>query len=351
MMKKHVIQTNESLVARSEKPVVGSKATQDRHDSEWSNSTTTVIKKNDFAALRRSLEEARKFHESYANNSDTFQVRASGKDISHGKIKFEEGLNAMTGLYEIIKHSARQALDIKGTTNGLRDYLDNCFLEAPQAGSFIYKANVELDIENDNKLGLEKGDVDFRRNINISFAKSLIGLNQFLDTNDNPNYGLLVQHNISEKLCDSFLHLFSESSEKLEFDFNWSVHCKSTEKLPARVVFNKESKEKIKTFKRILKVTHPETFSELPVYIEKIQVPMDKKSIHRVNFKCKVGSHVLTGSKDIDDLTNFDAFREKVGHHVMADVIAIVSDVNSNSNEIVKVDFDFDKNVQLELIS
>lgn len=46
------------------KPVIASRRTQERHDSEWQN--PTVIAKGDVEGLKAALEEHRRFHDKYS---------------------------------------------------------------------------------------------------------------------------------------------------------------------------------------------------------------------------------------------------------------------------------------------
>lgn len=325
---------------RSEPRKEVSKRVSERHDYEWVSSC--VIKKNDSVALSKALENSYKFKQKYLNNSDQFSVRVSGDDIACGKIKFTDGLAGLNALLELVKHSARDALNTKKSTQGLKDYIDNLFMNAPQTGSFIYKAEIDLNTYDDAK------DDNHRRDLNLHFANKLVTLNRFIKSNESPKYTSLLNNSIDEKLCNHFLNLFSKGADKLEFDFDWSAYTKSPSvDLPKTIVFEEISKKRFKHYKTILSVTRPKSYNKLAVYIEKVGWPEGKDTgtvyttFHIADRKC---THNINVNED-----DFEKFRNYVKTNLPADIKVVVPELKSHSVEIVSLDFDFDSNHQFDM--
>ena len=49
--------------------------------------------------------------------------------------------------------------------------------------------------------------------------------------------------------CNNFLHLFSNSADSLEFDFEWSFKEVNPDDTPSKIVFTQEDRDKISAFK------------------------------------------------------------------------------------------------------
>lgn len=323
--------------------VAASRQRIERHQNEWKN--TKVINKNDKEELKRILEQKRAFYDRYSKAVDTLDIRASGQDIAYGRIPIGEGIDGYNAIAELIKYSARKTIKGKAAvTKALEQYLNSCFLRTPAAGSFIYRAEFDLksdDLECDGQVDLTKQTQgDLIRSININLAKNIIELSKFTATHVNPNYSTLLRHGIDKKFCDSFLKLFSKSTQTVEFSFDWSTSCGGDRKsLPTLIVFEETAKSRLQAYKDTLTHSYPQKFKDVAVYIEKKSVPLDRPNIHEVYFKFTVQERQYKGSRDFEKRI-FDSLH--VGKYVSADVDAIVSSSIRKSIDLDEIVFNLD---------
>ncbi|NIY86366.1 hypothetical protein [Vibrio campbellii] len=323
---------------------IASQRTTERHLSEWSHLKLSSPEEYSSKCSERSDKP-----ETYAVNADVFSVRASGNKIQHGKIRFDEGLIALTGLFELIKSSAKKSLKADGITNAVRNYLNCLYMDAPAPGSFIYKA--EVDLSTDKSLGLSDDEIKenarFKRSINIDFAKLLLKLSS--STSEEIRYKDLLELGIDEKLCDSILHLFSSSAEKLEFRFNWSVHQGLDEALPRYILLDNSFRENIKRCKTILSTSYPESIEGVATYIEKCTWVKGADS-GKIYFKLFIEGNDVSSHVVINDIDMFEKLKHLVRETVTSDVKIYRARNVKSSLELIDITFDFDKNQQVEII-
>ncbi|KJG55184.1 hypothetical protein UA38_21200 [Photobacterium kishitanii] len=311
---------------------IASSTTTERHNSEWGHTSSTEF----------SLK-------GYRCNSDIFSIRASGPSVKQGKIKFSEGLNALNGIYELIKLSAKQSLKCNGINNAIRNYTDCIYMNAPETGSFIYKA--EIDLDSDPSLGLnsdeKKEEAKFKRHLNLSFAKLLQLLSQS-NLQEQLTYKKLLLLGIDEKLCDSLLCLFSDSADKIEFNFKWSVYEGLEPNLPSYIAFDDSFRNEIKRCKKILTTSTPKTLTSVPTYIERSS--WVKGCEHgKIYFKLSIENKDINGSVDITDECKFESLKQKVKETIISDVTLLMSKKAGKSVEIIDICFELDKHQQIEL--
>lgn len=209
--------------------------------------------------------------------SDFLQVRSSGERINHGRIKFSEGLNALTGLYGIIKSSASNNIKVKGKRKAIKHYLSGVNMLAPKAGSFIYTVELQLlDIdEEDSQNNVFEHETSLSRYVNANLAIALSRVSEKIKSNDYESPAKLHSIGIDSSFCHNFLDLFSNSSDKLEFNFDWSFKEEVFDNVPNKVVFNYSDREKIERFKGILSKSKAKEYVDLPAYIEKYSWPIE----------------------------------------------------------------------------
>lgn len=227
------------------------------------------------------------------DDSDLLQVRSSGESINHGSINFNDGLNALTGLYGIIRSSANKNIKAKGKRKAVERYLSGVNMLAPKAGSFIYSVEIQLlDLEDDknsnNKIGEE---ISLSRYVNSNLAISLARVSEKIKSNDYESPAKLLSIGIDNSFCNNFLDLFSESSEQLEFDFDWSFREELSENIPSKVVFNSKDREKIENFRKLLSKSRTKKYVDIPAYIEKYSWPIEDE-------KGRVYLRLLINGKD-----------------------------------------------------
>jgi len=231
---------------------------------------------------------------------DTLYVRASGKDIPHGKIKFQEGLKSLEGLYGIIKNSANKSINISGKTKLVEQYLDGVNLLAPEKGSFIYRAEMELtEVADDSSNNSLPDTESLGRYLNGKLAKQM-WKTQLLLSQETTSPAALIREGIDLPFCDNFLKLFSNSSEQLDFRFNWSIMENIDESLPIEIVFKLEDKTKVKGFKKILKETRTMSNVDFPAVIEGNNWAEDADE-GTVNFRVNIEGGDYTCSYNVDN--------------------------------------------------
>lgn len=227
------------------------------------------------------------------SNYDLLEVRSSGDKISHGKIKLEEGINALSGLQGLIKDNANKKLKVKGKRKTIERYMNGINMLAPKAGSFIYSVEFELfDKQKENQdlnYNMDSGS-SIGRYLNQSFAITLERISKNINNHENISPAKLLSLGVDVGFCDNFLNLFSSRSEKIEFNFNWS-YKEDSENIPRSISFDKKAREKISKFKETLSNSKIRKFRDLPAYIEKYSWPIDED-------KGKVHLRVIIDKRD-----------------------------------------------------
>lgn len=210
------------------------------------------------------------------SNYDFLQVRASGQQVEHGKINFNEGLTALTGLYEIIKIAANRNIKTKGKRQAVNKYLSGVNMLAPQAGSFIYSVEFELVNTREDEINIgPESAMSLGRYINSNLAIMLDKISRKIISIEYASPAKLLTLGINTSFCNHFLDLFSKKPEKLEFYFDWSFKEKKLESVPDIISFNLHHKEKIIELKDILENSKIKKYVDLPAYIEKYSWPID----------------------------------------------------------------------------
>ncbi|HCE3221092.1 TPA: hypothetical protein NG573_004505 [Vibrio parahaemolyticus] len=244
--------------------LVASSKTSERHSSEWGSVSTFSL--NNVEEVNTAYSNFSHLSQKYLKANDCLKVRASGEKIAHGRIPFEEGLKALNGFYHMIKLAARSSVSCKGKNEIVKNYLSHVDMLAPQAGSFIYCAEVSLDKRSDDDMYMDNASV--HRYINMQFASMLNRTAKFIAKNEEPNVASLSKNHIDTKFCNYFLEVFSESTDNLEFFFDWSNTEKTSMDLPQYVVFDKTSRERIYRYKKLLKNSKTKPYTDLPAIIE-----------------------------------------------------------------------------------
>ncbi|MCD9498773.1 hypothetical protein [Photobacterium carnosum] len=226
------------------------------------------------------------------SNFDLLQVRSSGTLIEHGKINYKEGLNSLTGLYDIIKLSANETIKAKGKRKIINQYLDGVNMLAPQAGSFIYAVEFELiKNEDESENNQIENSISLGRCINSNLAIMLNRISKYVKSSDSTSPAKLLKYGINVSFCNNFLKLFPERSEKLEFSFDWSFKEEIESTIPSAICFDKEDRNKISTYQKLLNNTEAKRFVDLPAFIEKYSWPINED-------KGKVYLKLIVNSKE-----------------------------------------------------
>ncbi len=210
---------------------------------------------------------------------DILEVRNSGKMIEHGKINFDEGIDALNGLHSIIKHNANRNIKAKGKRETIKEYMNGINMLAPKAGSFIYSVEFELtqkkEESDDINYSMDSGS-SIGRYLNQSLARNLLDISKSLESKDEASNSKLISLGIDSGFCQGFLNLFSEKSEKLEFNFDWSFEEETRDGVPNKISFGIDSREKIRKLNNSLSKRKARTFYDLPAFIEKYSWPIDE---------------------------------------------------------------------------
>ncbi|WP_163920425.1 hypothetical protein [Photobacterium sp. Alg240-V54] len=209
-------------------------------------------------------------------SSDFLRVRSSGERIPHGRINFSEGLEALNGLYGIIKSSADRNIRSKGKRKAISNYLAGVNMLAPQAGSFIYNVELKLqdETEREESSSLES-DFSLSRYVNANLAIALSRVSKKIKLDDTNSPSKLLSVGIDNKFCTDFLGLFSCNSDKIEFNFDWSFKEELPDNVPNKVEFDYSDRKKIEKFKKLLSSIRTEKYVDLPAYIEKYSWPIE----------------------------------------------------------------------------
>ncbi|OEF48550.1 hypothetical protein A1OW_02225 [Enterovibrio norvegicus] len=210
---------------------------------------------------------------------DMLEVRNSGKKIEHGKINFDEGIDALNGLHSIIKNNANRNIKAKGKRETVKEYMNGINMLAPKAGSFIYSVEFELtkkkEEDTDINYSMDSGS-SIGRYLNQSLARNLFEISKSLEKKGDTPTAKLMSLGVDSGFCQGFLNLFSEKSEKLEFNFDWSYEENTITDIPNKISFCENSREKIRKLNNNLSKSKAKTFLDLPACIEKYSWPIDE---------------------------------------------------------------------------
>ncbi|ELB2078557.1 hypothetical protein QNZ73_004566 [Vibrio parahaemolyticus] len=308
------------------KKLVASSKTAARHSSEWDSVSTFSL--DSVEEVKDAYSKYAHFSQKYKNTNDCLKVRASGEKIAHGKIPFEEGLKALNGFYQMLKFAARSSVSCKGKNEVIRDYLANVDMLAPQAGSFIYSAEVSLDKRSDDDVCMD--NVSIHRYINMQFALMLNKTSKFIANNDEPNMALLCKNNIDSKFCNYFLEVFSESADNLEFFFDWSNSEKVAIDLPQYVTFDRTSRDRVYRYKKLLKNSKTKPYTDLPAIIEQYAWKKSDQQgtvVLRLMFEDK--EHTCSISVDAAMYEKLKALKHQKQVAITADIIEKTGSKNS----------------------
>ncbi len=219
------------------------------------------------------------------SDSDKLSVRASGAKVGFGKIVYKEGLNALSGLFNIIKNNACSNINIKGKTKYVSEYMQNVHMNAPQSGSMIYKVELGLyepQDDSDNNSFKELGSLG--RVLNEKCARLIFKASKIFDSSEKYSPVTLMKEGIDIKFCEAFVDLFSDSVDNLDFSFDWSNKEQLTEGVPSKIHFNSRHREVAQRYVKAFNKTQTLDLVEQPAVIEKYSWPRDA-SKGKVSFK------------------------------------------------------------------
>lgn len=284
---------------------------------------------------------------------DTLCVRASGQNIQHGKIKFQEGLKSLEGLYGIIRNSANKSIKISGKNKLIEQYLDGVNLLAPEKGSFIYRAEMELTQALDDSGNNFLPDTEsLGRYLNAQLAKQMLKA-QFLLSQEITSPAALIREGVDLSFCDDFLKIFSNSSEQLDFRFNWSLMENIDESLPIEIVFNLEDKIKVKGFRKILKQTQTMSDIDFPAVIEG-NTWVEDADEGTVNFRVNIGNSDYPCSYNVDNSLYLKLKAQPPKTKVTISGDLLVTRTKQTKAEILKINgisFDQERELPIEQLS
>ncbi|WP_336932749.1 hypothetical protein [Vibrio cholerae] len=312
--------------------LVASSKTTERHSSEWDSVITFSL--DNMEEVNAVKSKYVHLSQKYKNKNDCLKVRASGEKISHGKIPFEEGLKSLNGFYQMLKLAARSSVSCKKKNEIIKDYLVNVDMLAPQAGSFIYSAEVSLDKCLEKDYFIE--DISIHRYINMRFALMLSNTSRFIANNHEPNMALLFKNHIDAKFCNYFLELFSDSTDNLEFFFDWANSEKAVMELPQYVIFDRESRNRVFYYKKLLKNSKTKPYTDLPAIIEQYAWKKSDKQ-GTVVLRLMFGDKEHTCSISVDEIMyeKLKALKHQKQVAITADIIEKTG--SKNSVEILKL--------------
>lgn len=271
------------------------------------------------------------------NNYDFLQVRASGQKIEHGKINFDEGLTALTGLYEIIKLSANKNIKTKGKREVVKKYLSGVNMLAPQAGSFIYSVEFELVNTQDNEVNIDpESVVSLGRYMNSNLAIMLDKISRKIISTEYISPATLLTLGVNTSFCNNFLGLFSKESEKLEFYFDWSFKERKLESVPDVISFNLHHKEKIIELKSILENSNIHKYVDLPAYIEKYSWPIDHEK-GRVYLRLGIDGKDYSCFIETDSALYERLKAEHAKKQILITLDLLITSGNKTSIDVIKV--------------
>ena len=162
---------------------------------------------------------------------DVICVHESGSLVEHGKINFKDGIDSLQGIYNLIKSNVKKTVTSKGKKRITDQYMEGVNLLAPQAGSFIYRAEIELhDIEPTSEDTQSVTNMmTIARSTNIKFANKLNRLQKNLISNNTVSISEIYRLGIDKDFCNYFLNIFSQKTDNVSFKFNWSLKEKKPE--------------------------------------------------------------------------------------------------------------------------
>ncbi|MCL1038705.1 hypothetical protein L2750_16370 [Shewanella submarina] len=282
--------------------------------------------------------------------SDFLQVRSSGERILHGSINFSEGLDALNGLYGIIKSAANRSIKTKGKRKAVNDYLAGVNMLAPQAGSFIYKVELQLQGESDSH-----GEASFEQNfslsryINANLAIALARVSKKINSNDINYPSKLLCSGIDSTFCSNFLGLFSNNSDRLEFNFDWSFTEELPDNVPNKIEFNYSDRQKIERIEKLLSNSRSKKYVDLPAYIEKYSWPIDDEK-GRVYLKLNMDGKDFTCYIETDSELYETLKAEHAKKQVSITCDLLVTSGKKTAIDILKLySIRLNKNLEIEL--
>jgi hypothetical protein len=222
------------------------------------------------------------------SDSDKLSVRASGTKVGFGKIIYKEGLDALSGLFEIIKNNANTNINIKGKTRYVNEYLQNVHMNAPQSGSMIYKAELGLyEPQDDSDNNSFKVLGSLGRVLNEKCARLIFKASHIFDSSEEHSPAKLLKEGIDINFCEAFVNLFSDSVDSLDFTFDWSNKELPSDNVPSKIHFTSNHREKAQKYVKAFKKTETLDLIELPAVIEKYSWPRDATK-GKVSFKASL---------------------------------------------------------------
>jgi len=247
---------------------------------------------------------------------DRVSVQASGQNIGYGRIIYQEGLKALSGLYEIIKNNASSNINIKGKTKYVNEYMSEVHMMAPDSGSMIYKAELGLyepQEDNDNESFQDLGSLG--RVLNSRCAKLVLKAAKTFESSREFSPAELMHVGIDIKFCEAFVNLFSASSETLRFQFDWSPKEIVSDDVPTEVLFNIAHKEAAQKYVKAFKKTESLSLVEQPAIIEKYSWPQDATK-GKVSFKTSLDNIDYSMTYETDEILYLRLKQEKVKKEV-----------------------------------
>jgi hypothetical protein len=284
------------------------------------------------------------------SDSDLLQVRTSGERINHGRINFNDGLNALTGLYGIIKSSASKNIKAKGKREAVKKYLSAVNMLAPKAGSFIYTVELELiNIDDNNDSDILKQSMSLSRYVNSNLALTLERVAKKIRSHDLESPAKLLNIGIDSSFCNNFLDLFSKNSDKLEFDFDWSFKESIPDNVPSKVAFNYQDRMKIEHYQKILHNSKAHKYVDLPAYIEKYSWPIEDEN-GRVYLRLEIDGKDYTCFIETDSVLYETLKAEHAKKQISITCELLITSGRKKSIDIIKVySLKLNENLEIEM--
>ncbi|MCZ8529905.1 hypothetical protein [Alteromonas sp. PRIM-21] len=250
------------------------------------------------------------------SDSDKLSVHASGAKVGFGKIIYKEGLDALSGLFDIIKNNAYANINIKGKTKYVSEYMQNVHMNAPQSGSMIYKAELGLyEPQDDSGNNSFKELGSLGRVLNEKCARLIFKASKIFDSPGDHSPAILIKEGIDINFCEAFVNLFSDSVDNLDFRFDWSSKEQLTENIPSEIHFTSSHREKAQKYVKAFKKTQTLDLVELPAVIEKYSWPRDA-SKGKVSFKASLDEVDFTMTFETSESLYLRLKEEKVKKEV-----------------------------------
>lgn len=249
-------------------------------------------------------------------DSDKLSVRASGAKVGFGKIIYKEGLDALSGLFNLIKNNAHANIKTKGKTKYIKEYMQNVHMTAPQRGSMIYKVELGLyepqDDSGNNSFN-ELGSLG--RVLNEKCARLIFKASKIFSTSEEHSPATLLKEGIDINFCEAFINLFSDSVDNLDFKFDWSNREQLSENIPSKIQFTSSHKEKAQRYAKAFKNIQKLDLVELPAIIETYSWPRDATK-GKVSFKASLEGNDFTMTFETSESLYLRLKQEKVKKEV-----------------------------------